>query len=67
MYNIKEILNDKNVTIDDIDNFNFDGNFVESQAFAFLAIRSFLALPISFPNTTRNNQIISGGEILKNF
>ena len=67
MYNIKEILNDKNVTINDIDNFNFDGNFVESQAFAFLAIRSFLALPISFPNTTRNNQIISGGEILKNF
>ena len=67
MDNIEEILNDKNVIIKDIDKFNFDGNFVESQAFAFLAIRSFLALPISFPNTTRNNQIISGGEISKNF
>ena len=30
-----------------IDNFNIDGDFIESQAFAFLAIRSILKLPIS--------------------
>ena len=27
-------------------------DLVESQAFAYLAIRSFLKLPITFPNTT---------------
>ena len=35
------------------DEFNINGDFVESQAFGYLAIRSFLNLPISFPNTTR--------------
>ena len=29
-----------------------NGDFVESQAFAYLAIRSLLKLPISFPLTT---------------
>ena len=35
-----------------IDDYKIDGDFIESQAFAFLAIRSVLKLPISFPNTT---------------
>ena len=64
---IGEFLNDSNITIRDIDNYNFDGNFIESQAFAFLAIRSYLNLPISYPNTTRCKEAISGGEIQKNF
>ena len=64
---IKEFINDNNIKINDIDNYNFDGKFIESQAFAFLAIRSYLNLPISFPNTTRCKKAISGGEIQKNF
>ena len=47
--------------------YNFDGNFIESQAFAYLAIRSYLKLPISFPSTTRCKKAISGGDILQNF
>ena len=43
----------------------YNGDFVESQAFAFLAIRSILKLPISFPNTTGCNKPSSGGEISK--
>ena len=50
-----------------IDDYNFNGNFIESQAFAYLAIRSYLDLPISFPNTTRCEKAISGGEVFKNF
>ena len=57
----------KNIIIKDIDDYNFDGNFIESQAFAYLAIRSYLKLPISFPNTTRCKKAISGGDILQNF
>ena len=64
---IKEFLNDSSIKINDIDKYNFDGNFIESQAFAFLAIRSYLNLPISYPNTTRCKEAITGGEIQKNF
>ena len=35
-----------------IDKFGIDGDFIESQAFAYLAVRSYLKLPISFPDTT---------------
>ena len=50
-----------------IDDFNFDGDFIESQAFAYLAIRSYLKKNISFPNTTKVSKPITGGEIFKNF
>ena len=55
----------KNITIKLIDDYGINGDFVESQAFAFLAIRSILALPISFPNTTGCNNPSTGGEIVK--
>ena len=53
--------------IKSIDDFEIDGDFVESQAFAYLAIRSFLNLPISFPSTTGCIEPVTGGEIIKNF
>jgi anhydro-N-acetylmuramic acid kinase len=55
----------KNVIIQSIDNYGVNGDFVESQAFAFLAVRSILKLPISFPETTGCNQPSKGGEIIK--
>ena len=67
MQSIKNYLVNKNIIIKDIDDYNFDGNFIESQAFAYLAIRSYLKLPISFPSTTRCKKAISGGDILQNF
>ncbi len=48
-----------------IDEFGVDGDFVESQAFAYLAIRSHLKLPISFPETTGVKKPCSGGLIYK--
>ena len=50
-----------------IDEYGIDGDFIESQAFAYLAIRSYLNLPISFPTTTGCKEPITGGEIIKNF
>ena len=67
MQSIENYLTKKNLMINDIDDYNFDGNFIESQAFAYLAIRSYLKLPISFPSTTRCKKAISGGDILQNF
>ena len=49
-----------------IDDYGIDGDFVESQAFAYLAIRSYLKLPISFPETTGVIRPITGGKIFKN-
>ena len=49
-----------------IDEFKIDGDFIESQAFAFLAVRSILKLPISFPKTTRCTEPCTGGKIIKN-
>ena len=50
-----------------IDEHNIDGDFIESQAFAFLAIRSYLKLPITFPETTGCKNPCTGGVISKNF
>ena len=57
----------KNFVIQPIDNYGVDGDFVESQAFAYLAIRSYLKLPISFPSTTGCKEPVTGGIINKNF
>ena len=48
-----------------IDEYGVDGDFVESQAFAYLAIRSYLKLPISFPKTTGVSKECTGGIIIK--
>ena len=50
-----------------IEHFGIDGDFIESQAFAYLAIRSYLNLPISFPETTGVREPCNGGTIVKNF
>ena len=60
-------MNSKKLKIRNIDEFSINGDFVESQAFAYLAIRSFLNLPISFPSTTGCKEPVTGGELIKNF
>ena len=65
---IKKYLdNFENINIELIDQFNYDGDFIESQAFGYLAIRSLLNLPITFPSTTGCEFPISGGVITNNF
>jgi len=59
-------LKQENKTIKLIDEYGVDGDFVESQAFAYLAIRSYLKMPISFPMTTGCLQPCTGGKIIKN-
>ena len=53
--------------IESIDNLGIDGDFIESQAFAYLAIRSYLKLPISFPKTTGCKKPCTGGVLIKNY
>ena len=48
-----------------IDDYKINGDFVESQAFAFLAIRSYKKLPITFPSTTNCSKPCTGGKIIE--
>ena len=50
-----------------IDDYGIDGDFIESQAFAYLAIRSFLGLPITFPSTTGCKEPCTGGVMVKDY
>ena len=56
-----------NVNLYLIDDYKIDGDFIESQAFAYLAIRSFLKKIISFPKTTNVKKPCSGGILVKNY
>ena len=61
------ISNENNITLEIIDNYNLNGDYIESQAFGFLAIRSFLNLPISFSTTTGCKEFTVGGKLVENF
>lgn len=59
--------NHKEINLVPIEKYGINGDFIESQAFAFLAIRSLKGKPISFPTTTRCKQPLTGGVIVENF
>ena len=52
-----------NILINNIDKYGIDGDFIESQAFAYIAIRSFLKKPISFSETTGVLKPCTGGDL----
>ena len=64
---INEYMSYKNIKTKDMDELEFNGDFIESQAFAYLAVKCFLKFPITFPNTTRCKKSSLGGKINKNF
>jgi anhydro-N-acetylmuramic acid kinase len=43
------------------EDFGWSGEAIEAQAFAYLAVRSVLALPLSWPSTTGVREPVSGG------
>ena len=65
---INYYLSNKNkINLKIIDDYNLNGDYIESQAFGFLAIRSYLNLPISFSTTTGCNGFTVGGKLVSNF
>ena len=61
------LANQNKINLEIIDNYNLNGDYIESQAFGFLAIRSFLNLPISFSTTTGCDNFTVGGKLIENF
>jgi anhydro-N-acetylmuramic acid kinase len=43
----------------------FNGDFIEAEAWAYLAVRSVLGLPITYPDTTGVAQPLTGGVLVK--
>jgi anhydro-N-acetylmuramic acid kinase len=48
-----------------IEDAGFDGDALEAQAFAYLAVRALEGLPISFPGTTGAPRPLSGGRVFR--
>jgi anhydro-N-acetylmuramic acid kinase len=61
------LLYKKNISLNSIDDYSLNGDYIESQAFGYLAIRSFLNLPISYPKTTGCEIPTVGGILIENF
>ena len=65
---VKDYLKSKqNISLNSIEEYNLNGDYIESQAFGYLAIRSYLNLPISYPKTTGCEIPTVGGNLVKNF
>jgi anhydro-N-acetylmuramic acid kinase len=47
--------------VDPIEDIGFDGDAIEAEAFAYMAVRSLKGLPISFPGTTAAPRDMTGG------
>ena len=45
----------------------WDGDALEAQAFAYLAVRSILGLPLSLPSTTGVRRPTCGGQLFRSF
>ena len=56
-----------NMKLSLIDQSKINGDFIESQAFAYLAIRSYLKKIISLPKTTNVKSSCSGGVLVENY
>ena len=62
---VKDYLKNKqNIILNSIEEYNLNGDYIESQAFGYLAIRSFLNLPISYPKTTGCVTPTVGGKLV---
>ena len=58
---LKKILKSKKIKVKIIEQFNYNGDLLEAQAFGYLAIRSLRKLTISSPTTTGVKKPVSGG------
>jgi anhydro-N-acetylmuramic acid kinase len=51
------------VAVDPVEDVGWNGDFLEAQAFGYLAVRSILGLPLSLPTTTGVPHPMPGGEM----
>jgi anhydro-N-acetylmuramic acid kinase len=62
-YIVDKIREISGISVSIMEDFGFSSQYVEAEAFAYLAIRCLRGLPITFPETTGINMPMSGGKI----
>ena len=62
-YMMDELSRRLKATVKPVEDVGWNGDALEAQAFAFLAVRSLLDLPLSFPATTGVSAELTGGDI----
>jgi anhydro-N-acetylmuramic acid kinase len=60
---MKRLHEELGVAADPVESVGWDGDFLEAQAFGYLAVRSTLGLPLSLPTTTGVPHPMPGGEL----
>jgi anhydro-N-acetylmuramic acid kinase len=60
---MKRLHEELGVAVDPVEAVGWNGDFLEAQAFAYLAVRSTLGLPLSLPTTTGVPHPMPGGEL----
>ena len=63
IYIVDKIREISGISVSVMEDFGFNSQYVEAEAFAYLAIRSLRGLPITFPKTTGVYMPMSGGKI----
>jgi anhydro-N-acetylmuramic acid kinase len=58
---IMKSLEQKLTNVKTAEDFGFDGDAMEAEAWAYLAVRSLKGLPLTFPSTTRVSKPMTGG------
>lgn len=56
-------ISDKLPNVKQVEDVGWEGDAMEAQAFAYLAVRSLLRLPLTLPTTTGVNQAVTGGAL----
>ncbi len=60
---LMQALRQRLVNVDPVESVGWEGDAIEAQAFAYLAVRSLMRLPISLPTTTGASRPVTGGAI----
>ena len=61
MQDLQSLGAQRGATVSSAEEAGFDGDAMEAEAWAYLAVRSFNGLPLTFPGTTGVTAPVSGG------
>ena len=64
-YMMQQLAHEAQLPIHPAETLGYDGDMIEAEAFAFLAVRSLKNLPITFPLTTGAKQPLCGGTLYR--
>jgi anhydro-N-acetylmuramic acid kinase len=60
---MKELSERLGKVVQPVESVGWNGDAIEAEAFAFMAVRSLLKLPLSFPSTTGVSEAMTGGDL----